>query len=74
MNNEVNEVSNDLIIMSFKFFIVINFIILSIQNVKTFVKKGVKKGRPVKKKAFYRKITNKKVEGEHHTSLFVTIF
>jgi hypothetical protein len=39
MNNEVNEVSNDLIIMFLKFCIVINFIILSIQKLKTFVKK-----------------------------------
>ena len=43
--------------------IIINFIILSNKNVKMFVKKVVKKGGPAKKKAFYRKITNKKVEG-----------
>jgi len=42
--------------------------------VKTFVKKYEKKGRPAKKKAFYRKITNKKVEGGRHNSLFVTTF
>jgi hypothetical protein len=34
----------------------------------------VKKGRPVKKKAFYREITDKKVEGGRHSSLFVTTF
>ena len=39
-----------------------------------FVKKVAKKGGPAKKKAFYRKITNKKVEGGRHNSLFVTIF
>ena len=39
-----------------------------------FVKKYEKKGRPAKKKVFYRKITNKKVEGGRHNSLFVTTF
>jgi hypothetical protein len=33
-----------------------------------------KKGRTGKKKVFYKEITKKKVEGEHHTSLFVTYF
>ena len=54
--------------------IIINFIILSIQNVKMFVKKVGKKGRPAKKKAFYRKNYKKKEEGGRSTSLFETIF
>ena len=33
-----------------------------------------KKARAAKKKAFYRKITKKKVGGERHTSLFAAIF
>ena len=39
-----------------------------------FVKNSEKKGGPAKKKAFYKEITNKKVEGVCHNSLFVTIF
>jgi len=54
--------------------IIINFNILSIQKLKMFVKKMVKKARPVKKKAFYRKNYKKKAEGGRYSSLFVTIF
>jgi len=39
-----------------------------------FVKNSEKKGRPAKKKAFYKKITNKKVEGVPQNPLFVTTF
>ena len=39
-----------------------------------FVKKWVKKARPAKKKAFYRKITNKKVEGGRYSSLYAISF
>lgn len=39
-----------------------------------FVKKRVKRARPAKKKLNYREKAKKKVEGEHRTSLFVTIF
>ncbi len=50
MNNEVNEVSNDLIIIFLKCCIVINFIILSTKTQKTFVKNVEKRvGWPKKR-------------------------
>ena len=66
MNNEVNEVSNDLIIISFKFNIVLIFIcyIYIIQTkVKNVCKKMCKKGQAGQKKAKLQRKTEKKSGG-----------
>ena len=66
MNNEVNEVSNDLIIISFKFNIVLIFIcyinIIHIK-VKNVCKKMCKKGWARQKKANLQRKTEKKSGG-----------